>query len=431
MDKFSRFFCDPAKVIKSVAVAFICLGILVYVISQAVGSAGNGIETETSMLVTLNDSIEADAYIFRDETVVNKGYDGAIVTVVSEGDRVSKGQLIANVYPDSADALLQDEINRVQRRIDILEDSAVDSKFVVSDLTQIDADINTVLTDICRSSSSGKLSKAVSSSSDFLVKLNKRDLIVDSDFDYTSELSRLTDEKKHLESQITSISTPVYASSAGYFYGDVDGYENTFKVTDVNKITLDNFEKYAQAVPDESLLGKGSVKIVNNFIWYLVCVIDSEYLAELNLGYSYTMSFPENADAEIDMVLHKIVSETNSTTAICIFRVNKLPSDFGYNRFQRCEIVKKNVEGLSVPKKALRVIDGVEGVYILVGDVVRFRRVERIAEKDGYYVVKYKKGTTMFDAEEVDEKLQNIEPLGLYDNIIISGKDLFDGKIVG
>lgn len=426
MDKFSKFFCDPARVIKTVAASLVCIGVLVYVIVQSVGASGSGIETQTSMLVTLNDSIEADGYIFRDETVVNSGYDGAIVTVVSEGDRVSKGQLIANVYPDASDALLQDEIGRVQRRIDILEDSAVDAKFVISDLTQIDEDITGVLHEICRSSSKGNLSGAISSSSEFLIKLNKRDLIVDSGFDYTSELERLKSEKEHLESQISSISSPVYATSAGYFYGDVDGYENIFKVSDVSKISLENLHKYTEAEPDEEVAGSGAVKIVKNFIWYLVCVVDSSNLPELAVGRNYTLSFPENSDAEISMKLDRVASETNSPTAVCVFRVNKLPTDFTYNRFQSCEIVKKSVQGLSVPKKALRVVDGIEGVYILVGDVVRFRRVERIAQEDGYYVVKYIKPGYYSQEEDYS----NIEPLGLYDNVIISGKNLFDGKIV-
>ena len=430
MDRFSKFFCDPVRVIKSVAVIALCVGVLVYVIFQAMGTAGSGIEAQISMLVTLNDSIKADAYLFRDESVINIGYDGAVVTVVSEGDRVSKGQLIANVYPDSEDAHLQDEINRLQRRIDILEDSAVDSKFVVSDLTQIDSDIYSVLYDVCRASSSGDLSSAISSSSDFLIKLNKRDLIVDSDFDYKSQLETLNNEMKSLESRISSLAIPVYASSSGYFYGDVDGYENIFKVSDISSLTLDGLKKYSEATPEEEIAESGSVKIIKNFIWYLVCVVDSENLLDLNEGSSYTLSFPENADAEIAATLHRVVSETNSQTAACVFRVNKLPTDFVYNRFQKAEIVKKSIEGLSVPKKALRVVDDVEGVYILVGDVVRFRRVERIAERDGYYVVKYEKLGYM-DDDEFREKYGNIEPLALYDNVIVAGKDLFDGKIVG
>ena len=123
------------------------------------------------------------------------------------------------------------------------------------------------------------------------------------------------------------------------------------------------------------------------------------------------------------------MKETNSAKALAIFRVNVLPSGFDYKRFQTAEIVLGGIEGLSVPKKALRVINGVEGVYILVGDVIRFRRVERIAEKEEYYVVRYIKDNDVFD--DGDENAVYVKPLELYDNIVVSGKDLFDGKIVG
>ena len=129
------------------------------------------------------------------------------------------------------------------------------------------------------------------------------------------------------------------------------------------------------------------------------------------------------------MTLYKVVSETNSTTAVVVFRVNVLPKEFSYKRFQSAEIVLNSIEGISVPKKALRVVDGVEGVYILVGDVVRFRAVERIAEKDGYYIAHLKTNKELFEESVNDEIL--VKSLSLYDNIIVSGKDLFDGKIVG
>ena len=146
-------------------------------------------------------------------------------------------------------------------------------------------------------------------------------------------------------------------------------------------------------------------------------------------GKKYTLAFPDSGDEEIDMSLYKVVSETDSATAVAVFRVNVLPSDFGYKRFHCAEIVLNSLEGISVPKKALRVVDGVEGVYILVGDVIRFRAVERIAEKDNYYVAKLKTNKELFEESVNDEVL--VKSLSLYDNIIVSGKDLFDGKIVG
>ena len=417
MDRFAKFLCDPARVVKTIIALLVCIGIVVYVYLQVIGTFDRGIVTETAMYVTLNDTITADACIFRDETILENDGNGAIVTLVSEGERVSKGQLIANIYPDEKDARLQDDINRINRRLEILQNSSVDKQFVISDLRQLDDDIDEVFADIYEDAAKGNLSSAITSSSELLVRLNKRDLIVESDFDYSQELENLEKEKKELEGQIKSVATPLYAENSGYFFGDVDGYEQIFDVSLVDTLTLSDFEKLIASEGNEEK-ASGSVKIVNDFVWNIVCSVDAQQARTLKEGREYTLSFPENADYEMTMTLSKIVSETNSKTSLAVFRVNVLPKDFNYKRFQNAEIVIK----------ALRVVNGVEGVYILVGDVVRFRSVERIAVKDGYYVVRIQSNTEVF--EEDGQQVQ-VKPLSLYDNVIVSGKDLFDGKIIG
>lgn len=430
MDRFARFFCDPVKVIKALAIAVLCIGVLIYVYVQILGGSDNEIETEMSMLVTLNDTIEADAYIFRDETVIDQSSRGTVVTVVSEGERVSKGQLIANIYPDSADTTLQDDINRLQRHIDILEDSSVNTEFSTPDLSEIDRDIYDIITDICIDSADGDLSSAIGGSSEFLIMLNRRNMISDSDFDYTAELERLKKEKREKESRISSVSSPVYATSSGYFYSNVDGYEDLFTVDRVDDITIDGFADFLETAENHENQSMGKLKIVNDFVWYLVCVIDTDDLINLKENRSYVVSFPENGDFEISMKLERIVKETSSAEAIVVFRANVLPDGFDFERFQNAEIVIRGIQGLSIPKKAFKYENGQDGVYVLVGNVIRFRSVKRIAEKDNYYIVEYVTGEQLANTENNDYET-TAEPLSLYDNVVVSGKDLFDGKIVG
>ena len=171
MNRFARFFCDPLKVIKFIAVAVLGIVVVVYAYLQSMGGFDSKIETETSYLVSLNETVEAQAYVFRDETVISGKADGTIVTVVSEGDRVSKGQMVANVFSDSEDATLQDDINRVQRKLDILEDSAIDSEFVISDLNKLDKEIEEIFTDIYAESSCGNLSSVIDKSSQLLINI--------------------------------------------------------------------------------------------------------------------------------------------------------------------------------------------------------------------------------------------------------------------
>lgn len=428
--KFTGLINDPLKLMKALIGVFLGLGVAVYVWLQATSGFDSDIVTEMAMAVTVNETAQARAYVFRDETVMGKNNTGAIVTVVSEGDRVSKGQLLANIYPNVEDTLLQDEINRIDRKLAILDDSTVDSQYVITDLSKIDSQINEVFADIYSAGATGKISDAIDSSAQLLATLNRRDLIVNSDRDFTAEKASLVAQRRQLEAKIDSSSAAVYAQSSGYFYSDVDGYEEIFTPDVVDTLTLESFEELTSRQSDENIRNNGSVKIINDFVWNMVCQVSSDKAALLKVNSRYRLVFPESTDEEITMKLVKIVSETTSPTALAIFRANVMPSTFNFKRGQSAEIVLDSKEGLSVPKKAVRQINGENGVYILVGDVIHYRHVDIIDETDNYYLVSYGKSAQAFETEQ--SNTENISKrLSLYDHVIVSGKDLFDGKIVG
>ena len=72
-----------------------------------------------------------------------------------------------------------------------------------------------------------------------------------------------------------------------------------------------------------------------------------------------------------------------------------------------------------MPISAVRMQDGVQGVYVLRGYEVVFKEIETILETDGYFIVKENDGTP-----------ESRGKLALNDQIIISGKNLYVGKIV-
>ena len=143
---------------------------------------------------------------------------------------------------------------------------------------------------------------------------------------------------------------------------------------------------------------------------------------------NYNILFPENGDVKIPMNLERIEAKTTSPTAVAVFRANRLPSGFNFKRTQSAEILLGERQGLAVPNKAIRFDENnVPGVYILVGDVVRYRTCEIIDQMDNYYIVNADGNDYVFE----DETKNKIKSISLYDNVITSGKDLFDGKIVG
>ena len=79
-------------------------------------------------------------------------------------------------------------------------------------------------------------------------------------------------------------------------------------------------------------------------------------------------------------------------------------------------VVSREYSGLKVPKKALRVVDGQKGVYIVKGMQAKFVPVEILYSTDNMMIC---------------NKLDADGQLRLYDQVIVKGRNLYDGKIIG
>ena len=120
------------------------------------------------------------------------------------------------------------------------------------------------------------------------------------------------------------------------------------------------------------------------------------------------------------MTLVRLVTGIDEEEAILIFRTGTVPSGFNYLRMQTVELVQKTYTGYRVPVSAVRIRDGEQGVYVLDGSIVRFRKINPLYEADGYLIAAVRDET----AEDKNEWL------GEKDRIIVKGKNLYDGKII-
>lgn len=424
--KLVSYFCDPKTALRNVGLLLLMVFLTIYAVFQILPTFTHTIKTETALMVSLYDTCETTGYVFRSEQLVEKPGEGETVTLVKDGERVSRGQLFANVYTDASSAGLQEQINAIDRKIEILSKSVVDTDLYVTDITKTDVEIESSLNALFEKVANRDLTDAVSIENSLLVSLNKKKLITNMTSSYQNEIASLQSERGALQSRIRSVSRALYASSAGYFYGDVDGYEHIFTPDVLDSLTLDSFHSLiaASAEPTTGVAGK----LVTDFVWYLVCEADKYAVAGYEKGHSYRLRFPSfSDDVLVNMKLTQILSETASDTALLVFRGNTAPEGFPYLRQQTAEIIGQSYTGLAVPKKAVRIVEGKQGVYILDGDIVRFRRVEVLFEDEEYYIVSPE---APIPDEPQTEDVPVERYLALYDSIIVSGKDLFDGKIV-
>ena len=119
-------------------------------------------------------------------------------------------------------------------------------------------------------------------------------------------------------------------------------------------------------------------------------------------------------------------------------------SDVASMRLADIELRINSYTGIKMPSSAVHVNEnGQKGVYALVGSVVEWRYTEVLYDGGNYVLLKY---YTSQDKEEAKKKAEEQEKNGdadastidltiydngikIYDEIIIQGKELHDGKV--
>ena len=98
-----------------------------------------------------------------------------------------------------------------------------------------------------------------------------------------------------------------------------------------------------------------------------------------------------------------------------VFSCNYVNGDLAAMRQKEMTAVLETYSGLQVNSKAIRFVDGKKGVYVLSGSTINFVPVNVLYSTDSYCI-----------CEEQTTGLR----IRLYDEIVIKGKNLYDGKVV-
>lgn len=393
-----------------------------YILYHLFSGSDNEIETSPAMIVTKSNTVSLEGYIVRDETIINANVEGGVNYLFGDGDKVQSGAVIANIYSGEGVEELSDRILAIDKKISVLENSSVSDKATKTDSKVIDDKINELFYLMRDGIENGDTEYAIYRKDELLTYLNKRQVLTQNISGFEEQIVSLIREKETLSGQLINLEENVAVSNPGYFYSQVDGYESVFDVSKLENLTLQSYEELvnSQSVDYSSALVVG--KIVESDQWYILSETVRDDLKKFNEGKVYKIKFPFNSDVSIEMTLEKIVLENESEKAVLVFKSNYMPTGFKYLRKQNIQVVEESYTGYKISANAVRVVDGVRGVYILSGNTVSFKEIDVLTETDGYFIVKEQ--PTYLEDEFYYKKL------GLYDNVIISGKNLYDGKII-
>lgn len=416
--------------------------LLMYVIHSVYTSSTGKVITEFALNYTQTESISVDGFAVRDEgerkgnknsSFLYKNDNKIYVPLVDDSANVSKNDSIAIAFSDESSAEAYRERLELKEKMNALEQLKSQGGLSYLNVVGLNSMIYSSVVDyaeIIDSPSNKELSKVTES---LTQRITTKQIATGEKLDFDSALSEYKAEYSSLESLLGEYER-VRSPYAGYFVSNVDGYENVVSYSEValRKLKSKTGEMLitAEKSEDENVYGK----VIGKFTWYFVFDMAATEISSMNEGKTVYVNFPGRGIENIKMTVHDISEEKDGIITVTL-KCKLMNEELVTLRKEKAEIVINEYSGLKINQEAIvKNNEGLDGVYVLSGNLVEFSPIdikyygEHYVIADKYYVIKEKEnGDKYIDYEATDE----YRAIKLYDNIILKGKNLHDGKIIG
>lgn len=397
------------KVIR-VIVLFIAI---VFVIHQAYSSLYKTITTETARYETVSEGLDITGIVVRRENIVESSSKGVHHFVSGDGERVASGGIIADIYDSESASLTVSEIQTVQNRINDIEEIQNYNNLDAADLDLVNAKVSSSLNEFINGCSAGDFTSAAYNSEALLAVLNRRQMVTGEATDFSSQLERLHDRLDKLNASLPDKIGEVTTDISGYFISSVDGYENVFDCDNLEEITPEFINNLQPQKNSDDAIGK----IVSDYRWYIAAKVAINDSLKYKVGDKLKIITSINESHELNVEVCSINISEEGTDAVIIFSCDVMNSSLATIRTGAMKIVSAEYKGLKVSKSALRVLDGQTGVYVVSGMQLKFIPVNVLYSDDSCIIC---------EQTQSDDAV-----LRLYDEVVVKGKNVYDGKIIG
>lgn len=391
---------------------FVILLIAVFAVHQAVSSLYKPVKTETAVFSDMSDGLNITGVIIRNETLVSAGDSGVLHFLIGDGNRVAKDGVIANIYDSESASIILERIDSVNSKIADIEEMLSYNNLEAADLDMINAKVRQNLNNLIICGGNGNFDTLSDKSDELLSAYNRRQAAMGETADFSAQLTALKAEKDQLAASLPAAKGTLRAEKSGYFVSKADGYETVLTCDSPESIT----PEFLSGIKAETVADNTVGKIVSDYEWYIAAEVSINESLNYKEGDALTIFTSVKSYPKLPVTVSKINISESSGGAVVLFACNDMNSELAAMRTGPMTVVKKEYSGLKVPVGARRVVDSKLGVYVLTGMQVKFVEVN-VLFTDGDYMI-------------CEKQTSDDTVLRLYDEVIVKGKNLYDGKII-
>ena len=430
--------------VRRIGATAVALLLFVYVGYQIYLSQYKGLDTEAALYSTVSQAIDTTGFVVREEYVISSSVKGVLNYTVDDGERTAAKGVIAELYPTEDDAAAHNRIDRIDDELTQLAVLENPSDITTSNPKLIGGQISDKITNILTSIRKGNIEDVEAEKNTLQLLMAQKQVItgVEKPEDYSAYTEALRLEKMRLQYSSAKSTGTVTSPEAGFFIQNVDGYENAVDIEHITDLKTEDIRallaENSEFTPGKNVLGK----VATDFKWYILCEIDENDYVKLDRTTYVTVEMPFASVEKIPAEIIQVNRDNKTGGAALIIECAHMNSDLAAVRKEPLRINISEHSGVLVNEKAIHFSDvtvfetdeegnetevvyqDVKGVYVKYGSRLRFVQVFSDTSVNGYAICK-----TTLSADEKEQLVTN-RTIRMYDEVVIGGSDLYDGKIL-
>ncbi|MCL2071780.1 MAG: hypothetical protein FWH07_06055 [Oscillospiraceae bacterium] len=458
-----------------VVLFFLIAFFLITVVSQLVNRFYSPLKTETAFYYENTDSVLFKGVYIRNESLVISeefaDYENVGVVAYTNkcGSKLAINSVIAVVYSSQEVVYTRQRIAELKEQIAILSDAgrfAATSDSGVQDNAQLEAfagQLSDTHLRMLRNIADGDYESASGHKNEYLslqskINVSKGDGVGVAVLE--QRIAALQEEVASLESRFsadTGVLQEFTSSESGYFVSNADGYEDVLRYDEALNITREQVDDII-ANPSLEVSSNVAGKVIDDYKWRMAALIETDKTRAVSQGGEVNLRIGSHTQVVPAQVISAVEQDDGFT--LFVFECELLNEEFAKKRVASVRLLLDNYSGIRIPRTAVTFSDvkvcGTEkcslelcstlcganvgnstdsedgednrtcksaacvelhtsGVYVRSGSVLLFRRINMLRSEEGFVIA---------------ENTRDLSFLQLFDDVVVSGINLYDGKIV-
>ncbi|MDQ2086622.1 HlyD family efflux transporter periplasmic adaptor subunit [Herbivorax sp. ANBcel31] len=336
---------------------FIIFFLILYIPSLILWIYGNNINTEFIRKGEIESSVNTNAYIVRNETVINSPVEGKCIREINEGERVRVNSRIVTIVDNISQVLLDDLRNLDLRIIEAKRNENENNNLFSRDLTKIEKMIDDKLILLADCVNQNNFSKIGNLRDEVDELILKQATIIGSYGEPSAHIQSLKDERDTLQNMIMENTEDIISEYTGTVSYVIDGHEHMLTPDIIEKLTLEDLENIKitenHRSHDDLIVNENSplLKIIKDIHYDILFVMDKDEASNFEEGEKVEVRIND-----IDRIIDGIInykSEKMDGKYIMAVNVDKALRETAALRKINIDLIKTRHSGFIVPIESL------------------------------------------------------------------------------